>query len=292
MTKDRAVELIKARAIPVKPQRPELPPEWEKLVVGPDTGLMSHGPGDIRAVLFDLYGTLFISAAGDIAVGDETTGKTETEEPALEAMGSFFRQAVRERHEGSEKNSPEVTVEEIWGSYGGPLPPSWPEKDLDPEEISLRYELQVNPVYPMPDALETITALQKSGLVLGIISNAQFYSPLLFDAYFDASPEDLGFDPELLIYSFAMGEAKPSARLFERAAARLAALGIQGREALYVGNDMRKDIVPAKAAGFKTALFAGDLRSLRLDKGEGGRGSRRGHTDYVLRDLQSLIPRR
>jgi putative hydrolase of the HAD superfamily len=202
-------------------------------------------------------------------------------------MGSFFRQAVRKRHEGSQKDFPEVLAEEIWGGYGGPLPPSWlGENPLDGEEISIRYELQVNPVYPMPGALETLRALQRADAVLGIISNAQFYSPLLFDAYFGASPEDLGFDRELLIYSFAMGEAKPSIRLFERAAAGLAALGIRRRETLYVGNDMRKDMVPAKTAGFKTALFAGDSRSLRLWEQEGQK------PDFVLRDLQSLAPRR
>jgi putative hydrolase of the HAD superfamily len=33
---------------------------------------------------------------------------------------------------------------------------------------------------------------------------------------------------------------------------------------VYVGNDMLNDIMPAKHAGFQTALFAGDKRSLRL----------------------------
>jgi putative hydrolase of the HAD superfamily len=296
MTKSRAIELIKTCAIPLKPLPPELPPEWEKLVVGPDRGSAPNSHGD-RAVLFDLYGTLFISAAGDIAVGDtgiEFEDAGETEEYALGAMRSFFTQAVRERHEGSKKTYPEVLVEEIWDSYGGPLPPAWlGEEPLDPEEIALRYELRINPVYPMPGALETITSLQKAGLVLGVISNAQFFSPLLFDSYFGASLEELGFDPDLLIYSFKMGEAKPSARLFERAAARLAALGIQAGEVLYVGNDMLKDIVPAQKAGFRTALFAGDRRSLRLREEEGQAPEIRGSPpDLVLRDLQSLLPRR
>jgi len=34
-------------------------------------------------------------------------------------------------------------------------------------------------------------------------------------------------------------------------------------QVLYVGNDMKSDIIPAKKCGFKTALFAGDKRSLR-----------------------------
>ena len=33
---------------------------------------------------------------------------------------------------------------------------------------------------------------------------------------------------------------------------------------LYVGNDLRNDIWPASLTGCRTALFAGDARSLRL----------------------------
>jgi len=32
---------------------------------------------------------------------------------------------------------------------------------------------------------------------------------------------------------------------------------------LYVGNDVRNDVAPARSCGCRTALFAGDRRSLR-----------------------------
>lgn len=35
-------------------------------------------------------------------------------------------------------------------------------------------------------------------------------------------------------------------------------------EIFYLGNDWKKDVVPATAVGFRTGLFAGDVRSLRL----------------------------
>jgi putative hydrolase of the HAD superfamily len=41
-------------------------------------------------------------------------------------------------------------------------------------------------------------------------------------------------------------------------------MGISRTSVLYVGNDMRNDILPATKTGFQTALFAGDRRSLRL----------------------------
>jgi putative hydrolase of the HAD superfamily len=102
---------------------------------------------------------------------------------------------------------------------------------------------------------------------LGLISNAQFFTPLLFDAFFGKSPEELGFDPRLLCYSFEAGEAKPSPALFKMAVDGLKSRGISPDAALFVGNDMLNDIYGAAAAGFKTARFAGDPRSLRLRKG-------------------------
>jgi putative hydrolase of the HAD superfamily len=136
--------------------------------------------------------------------------------------------------------------------------------ERDPKELALRYELAVNPVFPMPGARETLEVLRKRGLRLGLISNAQFFTPLLFRDFFDDSPEELGFDPGLLIYSFEIGEAKPSPALFAPALERLSSLGISPESCVYVGNDMLNDIYGAARSGFKTVLFAGDRRSLRL----------------------------
>jgi putative hydrolase of the HAD superfamily len=116
----------------------------------------------------------------------------------------------------------------------------------------------------MEGARKTLETLRKRGFRLGLISNAQFYTPLLFEAFFGASPEQLGFDPELLIYSYELGEAKPSPTLFAPALRRLAGLGQSAEACLYVGNDMLNDIFAAASSGFKTLLFAGDRRSLRL----------------------------
>jgi putative hydrolase of the HAD superfamily len=243
-------------------------------------------------LLFDLYGTLFISGAGDIAAGPAEAGPGagppgRIKGDALAAMQDHFRREVERRHwEARETGTawPEVTVEEIWAAYGGPLPPGWDGSGI--RELALRYELALNPVYPMPGAEDRIRTLAAAGFILGIISNAQFFSPLLFSAFFGAPPEKLGFDPALLIYSFTMKEAKPSPRLFAKARKVLAARGIGPEETLYIGNDMRNDIIPGAAAGFETALFAGDRRSLRLREGDSACAERRPR--LVLRNLQSL----
>lgn len=80
--------------------------------------------------------------------------------------------------------------------------------------------------------------------------------------------EELGLEPELQIYSYEHLHAKPGSRLYSLAAERLDARGIEAAESLYVGNDMLNDIMPAHRIGFRTALFAGDSRSLRLRTGD------------------------
>jgi len=319
----RYIKLIRqSAASPLEPLPVQLSPEWEALTPGAGQPF----PKQIKAILFDIYGTLFISGAGEIAAAaespaeaapespPETPGTKTAEQPELEEMRDYFRRMVNQYHEKARAAGntwPEVAAEEIWAHYDGKLPVSWeiPRKMQHvrrktkhsiilrgpSRELALHYELAVNPVYPMPHAMETLRALAANGTKLGIISNAQFYTPLLFHAFFNGSPEALGFDPALLIYSFKEREAKPSPRLFEKARAQLAQKQIKPEETLYIGNDMRNDINPAARTGFKTVLFAGDRRSLRLrkeDTRKEGSKEEKSKPDLIIKDLQDLIQSR
>ncbi|MFW5916609.1 MAG: HAD family hydrolase, partial [Bacteroidota bacterium] len=132
--------------------------------------------------------------------------------------------------------------------------------------LALGYELIVNPPYPMPHLDRLLESCRASGLKMGIISNAQFYTPLLFPYFLGKKPRELGFDPDLIFYSYVSGVAKPCSDMFEAAARKLEAKEITPGSVLYTGNDMLNDIYPAAETGFQTALFAGDRRSLRLRK--------------------------
>jgi putative hydrolase of the HAD superfamily len=245
-------------------------------------------------VIFDIYGTLFVSAAGEIGAAVDSTG-TKAPPDRLKSLAGeqgcspaelrdYFRAAVLERHEAlrGERAYPELQVEELWAQFLA-------RRGEDPggaRELALRYELAVNPAYPMPAAAETLALLRSRGIILGLISNAQFFTPLLFEAFFGAPPEKLSFDRELLAYSYKLGEAKPSPALFVPAKRRLEALGLKPENALYIGNDMLNDIFAAAQAGFKTALFAGDRRSLRLREGDPRIGAVM--PDRVVRSLGDL----
>jgi putative hydrolase of the HAD superfamily len=117
----------------------------------------------------------------------------------------------------------------------------------------------------MPGLPETIARLRERALVLGIVSNAQFYTPLIIEAFLGRPPTALGLDPECSAWSFRLGIAKPSTAIYRPAIDGLQRVhGISPEQVLYIGNDQRNDIWPASRLGLRTALFAGDARSLRL----------------------------
>ena len=239
----------------------------------------------VKAVLFDVYGTLLVSGSGDVgtaAATDTAEAMTQALEAAnykgdLEKAGELgkdlLKAEVLEWHAASRAAGiefPEVDIAKIWKKVVGRLRKEGvlnpPGLDIEPiRKLALEYECLVNRVWPMPDCLETIDALRGSGFVLGIVSNAQFYTPLLLSAFFEQTLEDIGFDPDCCIWSYRELKAKPSADLFPKAGKYLKKNhGINLSETVYVGNDMLNDIYCASRAGCKTVLFAGDQRSLRL----------------------------
>ena len=58
-------------------------------------------------------------------------------------------------------------------------------------------------------------------LKISIISNAQFYTPLLFDALIGKSLSELNICTDCAIWSYILKEGKPSQRLYELSANHL-----------------------------------------------------------------------
>ncbi len=254
-------EIIKKYARPLQPIPTALKPEGQL-------------KKPVRAVLFDIYGTLFVSGSGDISIAEENISAEEEKTKELNILLNKYRlnrngkeiislyfSKIKGIHSELRKRGidyPEVRIERVWKDI-------LHFKDITTaREFSIEFEAAVNPVWPMPYLLEMIRSLIKRGARLGIISNAQFFTPLIFEVFFHRGPEELGFEKELSFYSFEYQCAKPSVILFRRAAEVLDEMGIAPSNVVYVGNDMLNDIMPSKHVGFQTALFAGDKRSLRL----------------------------
>lgn len=241
---------------------------------------------DIRAVVFDIYGTLISSGVGDISLSSKSNSNdalyytlfnqgievlpafdsTRLDALLLESIKYFQRKRSKEG-----VCYPEVEIREVWKYFLeklltkkliNPLP-----ADLDIEGLIIDYECRVNPTQAMPGLVDTLNELHQRGLKISIISNAQFYTPLLFDALIGKSLSELNICMDCAIWSYVLREAKPSQRLYELSANHLFRIyQIDPKQVLYVGNDIRNDIWPAQSVGFKTALFAGDKLSLRRRK--------------------------
>ncbi len=238
---------------------------------------------DIRVVLFDVYGTLLISCSGDVGTLLKKDNRTAMRE-ALEACEladdpdaaavkgmALLSEAMTRDHAWRKSQgavSPEVEIREIWCEvFDALIQDDLVTEDLteqDIERFALAYECRVNPVWPMPGCPDVLDRLRAKGKTLGIVSNAQFYTPLLFQAFFERGVEELGFDPGLCVWSFQLRRSKPAPILFQGVMQQLADRGISPAQTVYVGNDMRNDVWTAAQAGCRTILFAGDQRSLRL----------------------------
>lgn len=242
-------------------------------------------PG-IRAMLFDVYGTLFVSRSGDIGANPHLAhsrafakaladgGFIKASSATCRQGPDLFREAILRSHRASRARGidyPEVRVDRIWTRVLRALARQHRIRgSITPAavlRVAVSYECRTNPVWPMPGLAGILTVLQRSNLKLGIVSNAQSFTALLFDALLGRSLASLGFSPNLCVWSYRFGHGKPSPILTATALQRLKRRhGIRPREVLYVGNDMLKDILPAARLGCRTALFAGDKRSLRLRK--------------------------
>ena len=259
------VELCRGLSSPLEPIATDLEPQLEPLE-------------GIRAVLFDVYGTLLVSASGDISLA-EGGGRGDAVEQVFASNGIVLSVAgshvveslhavIGRHHQQSSAEFAEVEIREVWRDTLDLLADEksikLPNNQIDVEQLAIEYEMRVNPVWPMPSAGEAVAAVEQAGVALGIVSNAQFFTPLLFPALVGGSLEELGFDENLQFWSYAHRQAKPGVFLYERAAAALESRDISPAESLYVGNDMRNDVAPAARVGFRTVLFAGDQRSLRL----------------------------
>ena len=236
----------------------------------------------IRAVVFDVYGTLFSSGVGDISLASEenrdaairavlSDNGIQIAESAASLRFDDALHSVIHHHQNKRRDEgieyPEVEIRAVWADFiealtaDGQIETS---TSIDIDTLVIDYETRVNPTQPMPGLSDLLAELRARGLVFSIISNAQFYTPLLFEAFLGQSIGELGFCPNCNVWSYAELEGKPSQKLYQIAAERLKAHhGLRPEQCLYIGNDMRNDIWPAQALGFRTALFAGDRLSLR-----------------------------
>ena len=243
----------------------------------------------IKCVAFDFYGTMFISGVGDIGIDEDPEGESEEIfRNSLEAAGFTVNDVsagtyglqvlektlARHKDEAKERGIayPEPEIREVWkDTLKEMAEQSMISGSVDESSIAkfaVEFEFRINAVWPVPNLAGILTNLKKQGLELAIISNSQFYTPLAFEAIIGQSPENFGFNKDLLVWSYKCGRKKPDTDFYADFVNRIHEQGMDPTEVLYVGNDINKDIKPAKYLGMHTALFVGDSRSIRHEESE------------------------
>lgn len=249
-----------------------------------------HADLDIRAVLFDIYGTLLISGSGDVGVAAAMDAPGALVDAAaacglelapdpMETAGNLvdaFRRTVGDFHAAARQSGvecPEVDIREVWARALSRRQADWSTttggRQVDVERLAVEYECRVNPVWEMPGAGALLTGLAHRGVPVGIVSNAQFLTPMLFPALLGKTLEELGFPDQYCSFSYRVSSSKPAPAIFEGPLAHLSKdHGISQNKVIYVGNDMLNDVYGASRVGCRTCLFAGDGRSLRRRSGD------------------------
>jgi len=221
-----------------------------------------------RAVLWDVYGTLLVPEAGDL---EHRLRTQEPSEPFLEAMAAagfdtsqaaadpvpLFHALIEADHMRSRTlglQQPEVIIETIWQRLIEQLlPGQWATLE-QARFAAAYYELATNRITLRPGVQSGIETLSREGYSQGILSNSQFYTPVVLKHALGANAW-AAFEPGLLFWSYQLGAAKPDPAPFAHAEAALRAHGIESQHIYLIGDSLENDIAPARARGWKTILL-------------------------------------
>ena len=233
----------------------------------------------IKALLFDLNGTLIniLTNEGDDNVYRVTANFLSYRGVYLapEVLKNLFFDLNRSQRKESLEEFPEFDVirifEEIITNYARkPFLPV--EKKLLAEMASLvfraasRFRLEL-----YPGVKEVLDKLSEK-YILGAVSDGQTAW-----AYPELCAAGLEKYFKTVIVSGDYGFRKPDARMYNLA---LCKLGLKPEEAIFVGNDMFRDVYGAATAGMKTVFFKSD---------QGDHSFHGKEADYIIYNFRELL---
>ncbi len=140
----------------------------------------------------------------------------------------------------------------------------------DEEELSLKiayfFHRNLQATEARAGAWSAIFQLSECGIMQGVLADGQPFTMTQLTASLVeqglAAPIYKYLPSDRNVLSYQMGIRKPSKSLFEHAIARFADAGVDPAEILHVSCRLKTDLVPAKAAGMKTALLATEKTGL------------------------------
>lgn len=252
-------------------------------------------PG-IRAVMWDVYGTLLrVSDGRYTPFPDEEArlqialDKTIHEfnmwnhmyrkpGPPWQSMIGIYKSTIeRQSMQAAAKgNITEVNLVETWRALIVKLfekEYSYDESqygDLDEfsEKVAYFFHSNLQATEARSGAARAMSDISAAGLTQGLLSDGQSFT-LIQTLRSLAMQDELPpvyelFRPQTLVLSYDAGVRKPSKMLFAEAVQQLRSLGIQAQETLHISCRLSTDLVPARAAGMKTALLVAEKSGLEV----------------------------
>ncbi|MDG6244877.1 MAG: HAD family hydrolase [Methanolobus sp.] len=219
---------------------------------------------NIKGIIFDMDNTLFDFVEAKMIACTEIVGFLGTGDP-----GELFGYFRRKKH-GFE--NPENIRDYMVDNNIHPL-----EKYKQCIHIYESEKLKHIVLYP--EVKETLEILKEMGLLLGIVTDASSHNAR-------ARLKKLGIDKHMhsLTAHDMTGTKKPSPEPFIYA---LETMGLSPREAIFVGDSLRRDIAPSKRLGMLTAYASYGDRNSAADMTTGI--ERPDHTINTFAEILELV---
>lgn len=240
----------------------------------------------IRAVLFDLGGTLHTSSSPpgrDVWFARRLIERLEDYGVVLGAAPEELAERLHENSETykhwSEESLRELPAARIWSEYY--LRDYGIEEDrLAPfaEELSFLYDYERVRIMRRPHLRESLEELHAMSIRMGMISN------IISTSVVPHFLREYGVDQymECVVCSSTTGVRKPSADIF-RVAER--ELGLKPEELAYVGDTISRDVRGVRNAGWRLMIQIRNPSIAHRDKGLENSGY---EPDYLIEDLAEL----
>jgi FMN phosphatase YigB (HAD superfamily) len=250
---------------------------------------------NLRAVTWNVYGTLLAIAGGDLYLehpqpfimevaldktiqefkmwGSMTRKPGQPTEYLRQVYGDLLTQL--RLVSGNAEKYPEVIVDRLWEAFIKRLLQKDYQFDASffgslnefSRKVAYFFHASLQGVACFPGAVQALRHVAGSGASQGLLGNGQCFTVLQLQRCLAQQDDkaDLAqlVDPALRTLSFEVRGRQPSERLFRQALARFSERGIAPDQVLHIGSRVAWDIVPARRLGMRTGLFAGDRASLQ-----------------------------
>ncbi len=232
----------------------------------------------IKGLLFDLYGTLI-----DIRTDESREDIYRTIAHYLTYHGIYLhRWTVRDRYDALLKQQrkerkekyPEIDVEALWNRFlrEEGMQSASERRMLSTVLAQIYRAVSRKRLRLFPDVKKVLDELRPA-YRLALVSDAQ---PCYLLPEVKAVGLEGYFDP--VIISAPLGFRKPDGRLFEMA---LDLMSLTAAEAIFIGNDLFRDIYGAQRLGIRTLL---------VDSDQGDKSCENVLPDYSVRHFRDVLP--